>query len=115
MRSQGKHLLRFLSPGAGNLPRRLPYYFLVLKPVGHHLYRIRTKLKTKEQDPRAHENMAGIRILMDYPWIYPHRHQQQNGVGGALGTYPPMVIEETATACKLITMATIIRIMNYRY
>ena len=122
MRSQSQRLLRFLSLGAGNPRRQPPYYFLVPKPVGHHPYHNKTRLKTKGQDHRAHENMAGILILMDYPWISPHRHPQQNGVGEAMVTYPPMVIEETATACKSIKikikikikMATIIR-MSHQY
>ncbi len=116
MRSQSYHLLRFLSRMVVNLRRRLPYYFSALKPVGPHLYRNRSSLKTKGHDLRAHENMAGILILMDYPWISPHRHQQQNGVGEVMVMHPLMATEETATACKSIKMAIIIRMKHpYQY
>ena len=58
---------------------------------------------------QVHENTAGILILMDYPLISLYRHQQQNGVGGAMSTHPPTAIEQMARACKSIKMAIIIK------
>ena len=109
MRSQPQHLLRFLSPVVENLP---PYYSLGRKPAGHLLLHNKSRLKAKGQDPRAHENMAGTPVLMDYPWIYPPPHQRQNEVGEVMVTYPPMAIEETETACKSIKMATVIKVKH---
>ena len=114
MRSQSYNRFSIfaLSLVVGNLPWRLPYYFSVLKLVGHHLYRNQIKSMRKGRDHLAYENMAGNLILMDYPWIYPHRHHPQNGLDEVMGMLRPMVIEQTATACKSIKLATIIRMKD---
>ena len=110
MRSQSYNIFSIfsLSLVVGKLPWRLPYYFSVLKPVGHHQYRNKIRSMRKGRDHLAYENMAGNLILMDYPWIYPHRHHPQNGLDEVMAMFPPMVIEQTATACKSIKWATII-------
>ena len=110
MRSQSYNIFSgfSLSLVVGNLPWRLPYYFSVLKQVGHHLYRNKIKSMRNGRDHLAYENMAAYLILMDYPWIYPHRHHPQNGLDEVMGTFRPMVIEQTATACKSIQLAIII-------
>ena len=114
MRSQSYNMFSIfaLSLVVENLPWRLPYYFSVLKPLGHHPYRNKIKSMRKGRDRLAHENMAGNLMLMGYPWIYPHRHHPQNGVDEVMGMSRPMVIEQTATVCKSIKLATITRMKD---
>ena len=109
MRTQPQYLLRFLSLVVKNLP---PFYSSGRKPVGHHLLHNKSRLKAKGQDPRVYENMAGILVLMDYPWIYLPPHQRQNEVGEVMVTYPPMAIEEMAIACKSIKTVTVIKVKH---
>ena len=109
-------LFRSISREIENLHPQPLYCFSVPRPVGQHPSRNKNSLMMNGQALQVHENMAGILILMDYPLISPHRHRHQNGVGGTMSTHPPTAIEQTATACKLIKMATIFQMYHqYHY